>query len=176
VKEYTAILPAGLGWILVKHLAAEGGVPSYKFGDGDYGTLASKIIRSGDIVTVQVTVRAENGITETAGEYIIRVYQPNNTGTVGVNGPGEKITLSPVAPVILSWKGRGQQIYTVSGFEDQSSIRWLVDGQPADSTTNGSATFTVSARNYLLRAYKLTVMAKSGGRLYSQDVVFTITE
>jgi hypothetical protein len=96
-------------------------------------------------------------------------------GSVTVHGPGEKISLSPETPVSLSFKNNGSRTFTVSGYDTASSIRWLVDGNPV-AGTNGRTTFTVSAQNYFVRAYTLTVMAESGGRVYSQDLVFTITE
>ncbi|MFP3041699.1 fibronectin type III domain-containing protein [Treponema primitia] len=98
-------------------------------------------------------------------------------GSFTVNGPGEKISLSPSpeTSVSLSFKKNGSRMYTVSGYDDASSIQWLVDGNPVDGTDK-SSTFTVNAQNYFVRDYTLTVMAKSGGRVYSLVAVFTITE
>jgi hypothetical protein len=168
----TVILESTVSSFTVTGIADNSGTVKYKIGTGNYGSLNTGTVSPGTSLTVIVKAVSEDSVEET--EYTITVYRPN-TVTGGISGLEEKISLSPPGLVSLSWRANAGQIFTVSGSDDTASIRWFVDGE-LKGTSNGSTTFTVTPRNYLLKTYKLTVMAQKDELLYSRDVEFTITE
>ncbi|WP_010253013.1 fibronectin type III domain-containing protein [Treponema primitia] len=171
---YSVIIPSTSSTFTATGYPSFFGTVQYKF-SGAFDSLNTWNISPGAAGTVTVRVTAEDG--SAYQDYTVAVSAAwSNPG--GIVLPGEKITLSPTAPVNLRW-ATGTQIFKVSPVSEaitNGSIEWFVDGQKK-SGPGTNTTFTVTAKGYSLgRTHTVTVRAKVGGLPYSRDAQFTVTE
>jgi hypothetical protein len=177
-RAYTALISyTGSSGVPVLGTAA-GKTVTYKIGgtsaDGVYGSAHTLTLGEGASETVYVRVTAANGLT--SDTYTVKVTRTRQVGIIikAPNTEPVRITASgsTASGIPSISRAAGASVtFTVTGDYDDGSLKWWVNDTEKSETENS---LTINARDYAVKTHNLTVQISSGGKLYSQEVQFSV--